>query len=81
MLSVVKLNEIVGEAATGVSTETRSRSPEVPWPDIIGMRNRLIHAYYDIDLDRVWDTLKDDLPPLELQLTKFIAAEQPEETP
>ncbi len=63
-LSLVKLIEIVGEAASRVSPKTQAAHPEIPWPDIVGMRNRLIHAYYDIDLDRVWDTVIDDLPPL-----------------
>lgn len=80
VLALVKAIEIVGEAAAGVSAETRARIPEIPWTDIVGMRNRLIHAYFDIDLDTVWDTATDDLPPLEVQLAKVIAAKQPEES-
>jgi uncharacterized protein with HEPN domain len=64
VLSLVKCIEIIGEAATKVGEETRVQCPSLPWVDIIGMRNRLIHGYYDIDLNRVWDTVKDDLPPL-----------------
>lgn len=63
-LAIVKCIEIVGEAAARVTSETRVRYPYIPWTDIVGMRNRLIHAYYDVDLDRVWDTVLDDLPPL-----------------
>lgn len=70
-LSLVKLIEIVGEAATKVSPETQSRHPEIEWRDIVGMRNRLIHGYYDIDLDRVWDTVVDDLPPLIAELRRL----------
>ncbi len=67
-LSLVKLIEIIGEAAAGVSEETRAQAPQIPWRSIVGMRNRLIHSYFDIDLDRVWDTIVDDLPPLIKQL-------------
>jgi Uncharacterized conserved protein len=63
-LALVKSIEIVGEAASKVGPELRSRHPEIPWQNIVGMRNRLIHAYFDVDLDRVWDTVTDDLPPL-----------------
>ena len=64
VLGLMKCLEIVGEAASKLSVETRVRYPDIPWPQIIGMRNRLIHAYFDIDLDRMWDTLKEDLPSL-----------------
>ena len=70
-LSIVKCIEIVGEAASRVSGETQALVPQLPWQDIVGMRNRLIHAYYDIDLDRVWDTVLDDLPPLIAQLEEL----------
>jgi uncharacterized protein with HEPN domain len=63
-LSLTRCIEIIGEAAARVGDETRNQAPEIPWPDIVGMRNRLIHAYFDIDLDRIWDTIVDDLPPL-----------------
>jgi uncharacterized protein with HEPN domain len=63
-LALVKLIEIIGEAATRISKEGHAQIAEIPWPSIISMRNRLIHAYFDIDLDRVWDTVTDDLPPL-----------------
>jgi uncharacterized protein with HEPN domain len=63
-LAVVKEIEIVGEAALKVSSETRQAYPELPWEDIAGMRHRLIHAYFDINLDIVWRTLQEDLPSL-----------------
>jgi len=62
--ALVRAIEIVGEAASKVTVQTRSEFPEMPWPDIVGMRNRIVHAYFDIDLDRVWDTVKIDLPAL-----------------
>lgn len=55
---------IVGEAARKVSQETRNARPEVPWSDMIGMRNRLIHEYSRINLKRVWDTIQNDIPRL-----------------
>ncbi|HET9209930.1 MAG TPA: HepT-like ribonuclease domain-containing protein [Thermoanaerobaculia bacterium] len=67
-LSLVKCIEIVGEAAARVSVAALQEVAQIPWQDIVGMRNRLIHAYYDIDLDRVWDTVLDDLPILVAQL-------------
>lgn len=55
---------IIGEAARKVSQETRNAHPEVPWSEIIGMRNRLIHEYSRINLQRVWDTIQNDIPRL-----------------
>lgn len=73
-LSIVKSIEIIGEAASKVSKETQAQCPEIPWADIIAMRNRLIHVYFDIDLDRVVDTINDDLPPLINNLEKIISS-------
>ena len=67
-LALVKLIEIVGEAASRVSEAERQRHTSIPWSNIVAMRNRLIHAYFDVDLDRVWDTVTDDLPPLITEL-------------
>lgn len=75
-LSIVKSIEIIGEAAAKVSQETRKKYPAVPWATIVAMRNRLIHVYFDIDLDRVWDTLTDDLPPLIAKLEEALNTEK-----
>ena len=64
VLALVKDVEIVGEAATQVTEPTRQRLPEIPWERIVGMRNRLVHAYFDINLDIVWKTVQGDLPEL-----------------
>ena len=48
--------------------------PDIPWQAITGMRNRLVHAYFDVDLDRVWDTVTEDLPALTMQLTEALEA-------
>lgn len=72
VLSLVKSIEIMGEAASKVTKESRDSH----WLNIIGMRNRLIHAYFDIDLDRVWDTITDDLPPVIAALKKIVQKEE-----
>lgn len=72
---IIKSIEIIGETAAKVTDETRNKYPSMPWASIVAMRNRLIHVYFDIDLDRVWDTITDDLPPLIEQLEKIILSE------
>lgn len=74
-LGLLKCMEIVGEAAARVGPDTRERFPSIPWVDIVGMRNRLVHAYFDIDLDLVWETLTKDLPPLIEEMKRILAAE------
>lgn len=68
-LAVVRLLEIIGEAASRVPIEERARRPEVPWTAIVGLRNRLIHGYDDVDHDIVWAIVSTDLPALLSSLT------------
>lgn len=63
-LAPVRSIEIVGEAGARVSQEGRAEVPTLPWSEIVAMRNRLIHAYFDVNLDVVWQTVQNDLPPL-----------------
>lgn len=63
-LGLVRLVEIVGEAAAGVPPEERERHPVIPWGDVIGMRNKLIHGYDTVDLAILWDTVTNELPGL-----------------
>ncbi len=63
-LGLVRLVEIVGEAAGRVSEEVQEVHSEIPWPQIISMRNRLIHGYDFVDLEILWKTIQEDLPPL-----------------
>lgn len=63
-LALTKLIEIVGEAAKQISSPTRGEYPAVPWSAASRMRDRLIHNYFDIDLDILWATLTEDLPSL-----------------
>lgn len=72
-LALVKLIETIGEAANSISPAIREAFPQIPWPEIIGMRHRLIHGYYEIDLDIVWEVISNDLPPLINQLKKILA--------
>ena len=75
-LSLVKEIEIIGEAAGKVSEPTRDQFPRIPWLDIVDMRNHLIHAYFDIDVGVVWDTVSKDLPPLVLALEDVLMSER-----
>jgi len=75
-LSLVHLLEIIGEAAVGISSEFREKYPHVPWNAIVGMRNRLIHGYYDINLDIVWKTVEEDIPPLVTELEQIISEDE-----
>ena len=59
----VRQLEIIGEAARHLSLELRSRRPDVPWQDIIRMRNRMIHQYFGVNILRVWTIAKRDIPP------------------
>lgn len=72
-LSLVRLLEIVGEAATRVSTDLQDRNPQVPWPQIVGLRHRLIHGYDSVDFDILWAIVHDDLPPLIEQLAAILS--------
>ena len=73
VLCLVKELEIIGEAAGRVSNDVRSQRGAIPWQDISGMRNRLIHAYFDVDLDVVWNTVSNDLPQLKAGLESLLA--------
>lgn len=75
VLALVKCIEIVGEAAANVSKQYRKDLDQIPWANIIGMRNRLIHAYFDINLDILWKTVVEDLPPLIAKLENIIPHE------
>ncbi len=64
LYAVVRAIEVVGEAASRVSPEGRSRMVDVPWPAMIGMRNRLVHGYFDVDADIVRATATTEIPAL-----------------
>ena len=71
-LALVRLLEVIGEAAARVSADGQSRLPEIPWPAIAGLRNRLIHGYDEVDFDILWDIIQIDLPPLVTALRRAL---------
>ena len=70
--AVVRALEIVGEAASQISQELRDRYPNIKWRDIISMRNKLIHAYFDINYNIVWTAVQEDIPKLIPELQKIL---------
>ena len=69
---IVRQIEIIGEAARNVSASFRDAHPELAWGKLVGMRNRLIHAYFEVNLSIVWDTVQTDLPPLKQQVERIL---------
>jgi uncharacterized protein with HEPN domain len=65
---VVRQLEIIGEACRALSPEFRAQHPDLPWNQIMGLRNHLIHAYFDINLGIIWDIVRADIPPLKAQV-------------
>jgi uncharacterized protein with HEPN domain len=72
VLGLIKSVEIIGEAASKMSKDYQKAHPEIPWSAIIAMRNILIHSYFNNDLDEVWSTDQNDLPPLIRELEKLV---------
>ncbi len=75
-LALVRLMEIVGEAASRVPDDLRSRHPDVPWRDVSDLRNRLIHGYDTVNFDILWAIVHDDLPPVIEQLESILKTEE-----
>lgn len=73
---LVRLIEVIGEAASRVSGGFQEQAPAIPWAEIISTRNRLIHAYFNINLNLLWDTVMSDLPPLIVELERIIGLEE-----
>jgi uncharacterized protein with HEPN domain len=75
---VIRQIEIIGEATKRLSFDFRRRYQDIPWEDITGMRDKLIHDYFGVDIETVWLTAVDDLPTLKLEIEKILAAMLPE---
>ncbi len=71
-LALVRLLEIIGEAASRTTNQDRKNYPDIPWPEIVGLRNRLIHGYDSVDFDILWEILNHDLPSLIAELEKAV---------
>lgn len=71
-LAVTHLLQIIGEAARRVSVAFRDTHPQIPWKAIVGMRSKVVHDYLNVDEDVVWDTVKNDLAPLVMELEKLL---------
>ncbi len=69
--AVIRSLEIIGEAAKKIPTEVRVQYPQIPWNEIAGMRDKLIHEYFGVDLEIVWETIQSDLTDLENIIDHF----------
>ena len=69
---VIRQLEIIGEAVKSISDETRSQYSDIPWQDMAGMRDILIHQYFGVDLDEVWTTVQMDIPKVKMMIQKII---------
>jgi uncharacterized protein with HEPN domain len=76
--AVIRLLEIIGEAARSLSDDTKSAYPDIPWRSMVGMRNRLIHHYFRVDLPTVWDTVQNNLPELISLIEPLVPPNEPE---
>ena len=63
-MATIRSLEVIGEAAKHIPKSIRKQHPDVPWEDMAGMRDKLIHDYFGVNLEVVWRTVKEDLPPL-----------------
>ena len=70
--AVIRALEIIGEATKNISRELKATYPKIPWKTIAGMRDKLIHQYFGVKLERLWEVIQKDLPPLKVQISKIL---------
>lgn len=71
--ALIRAIEVIGEASAKISEDIRANYPEIPWKEMCGMRNKLIHDYFGVNAEVVWKTAVEDLPKLKLQIEKIIS--------
>jgi uncharacterized protein with HEPN domain len=74
--AVIRQIEIIGEATKQLSILVKKKYPSVPWRDIAGMRDKLIHDYFGVDIDAVWDTIQRDIPKLKKDIKEILNKEK-----
>lgn len=72
MYAVIRALEIIGEATKNIPSPIKARYPQIPWKDMAGMRDKVIHAYFGVDLKRVWSTVNQDIPSLKPHFEKIL---------
>jgi len=72
IFAVVKGIENIGEASKNIPTSLKNRYIEIPWKDMAGMRDKLSHAYFEIDMDVLWKTIQRDIPQLKILISKIV---------
>jgi len=70
--AVIRAMEIIGEAAKNVSPQLRAKYPQIPWKTAAGMRDKLIHGYFGVNLERVWQVIEDNLPEFKKQIVAIL---------
>jgi len=70
--AIEKNMEVIGEAGNKIPPEIKKSLPEIPWKDIVSLRNKLIHDYFDIDINVIWETVTNDIPILKKQINKVL---------
>ncbi len=72
VFAVIRAIEVIGEVVKNIPEDVKKKHPEIPWRDMAGMRDKLIHGYFGVDLRRVWKTVKEEIPPLKPLFEKML---------
>lgn len=74
--AIIRAIEVIGEAVKNIPKSFRNKYPNVSWKDIVGTRDKVIHGYFNVDLDIVWEIIKDDIPILKKQIKNILEKEK-----